>query len=119
MKLYESHNAPNPRRVRIFLAEKSLKVPYEEVDIGKAVNRGEDFRRKNSLGTVPVLELDNGTYISESVAICRYFEELQPEPVLFGSGPEQRALVEMWNRRIEFNLLQPIADSFRQRHDFF
>jgi glutathione S-transferase len=83
------------------------------------VNRGEDFRRKNSLGTVPVLELDNGTYISESVAICRYFEELQPEPALFGSGPEERALVEMWNRRIEFNLLQPIADSFRQRHDFF
>jgi glutathione S-transferase len=119
MKIYESHNAPNPRRVRIFLAEKSLSVSYEEVDIGKAVNRGEDFRRKNSLGTVPVLELDNGTYISESVAICRYFEELQPEPALFGSGPEQRALVEMWNRRIEFNLLQPIADSFRQRHDFF
>ncbi len=119
MKIYESHAAPNPRRVRIFLAEKGLKVPYEEVDIGKAVNRGEDFRRKNSLGTVPVLELDNGTYISESVAICRYFEELQPEPALFGTGPEQRALVEMWNRRIEFNLLQPIADSFRQRHDFF
>jgi len=119
MKLYESHNAPNPRRVRIFLAEKSLKVPYEEVDIDKAVNRGEDFRRKNSLGTVPVLELDNGTYISESVAICRYFEELQPEPALFGSGPEQRALVEMWNLRMEFNLLQPIADSFRQRRDFF
>jgi glutathione S-transferase len=119
MKIYESHNAPNPRRVRIFLAEKNLKVPYEEVDIGKAANRGEDFRRKNSLGTVPVLELDNGTYISESVAICRYFDEVQPEPVLFGSGPEQRALVEMWNRRIEFNLLQPIADSFRQRHDFF
>ena len=119
MKIYESHNAPNPRRVRIFLAEKGLQIPFEEVDISKAVNRGEEFRRKNSLGTVPVLELDNGTCISESVAICRYFEELQPQPALFGTGPEQRALIEMWNRRIEFTLLQPIADAFRQRHDFF
>jgi glutathione S-transferase len=118
MKIYESHNAPNPRRVRIFLAEKGIQVPYEEVDIGKAVNRGAEFRQKNSLGTVPVLELDNGTCVSESVAICRYFEELNPEPALFGSGPERR-VVEMWNRRIEFNILQPIADAFRQRHEFF
>jgi glutathione S-transferase len=119
MKIYESHNAPNPRRVRIFLAEKGLQITFEQVDITNAVNRGEEFRRRNSLGTVPVLELDNGTYISESVAICRYFEEIHPQPALFGSGPEQRALVEMWNRRIEFNLLLPIADTFRQRHDFF
>ncbi|MBV8356398.1 MAG: glutathione S-transferase family protein [Deltaproteobacteria bacterium] len=119
MKIYESHSAPNPRRVRIFLAEKGLQIPFEEVDITKAVNRGEEFRRKNSLGTVPVLELDNGTCISESVAICRYFEELHPQPALFGTGAEQRALIEMWNRRVEFTLLQPIADAFRQRHDFF
>jgi glutathione S-transferase len=119
MKIFESHSAPNPRRVRIFLAEKGIQVPYEEIDIVQAVNRGEDFRKKNSLGTVPVLELDNGTCIAESVAICRYFEELQPQPPLFGVGPEGRALVEMWNRRMEFNILQPIADAFRQRHDFF
>ena len=119
MKIYESRNAPNPRRVRIFLAEKNLQIPHEEVDIVKAVNRGEDFRRKNPLGTVPVLELDDGTFISESVAICRYFEELHPQPSLFGSDAKQRALVEMWNRRMEFNILQPIADTFRQRHDFF
>ncbi|MBV8358545.1 MAG: glutathione S-transferase family protein [Deltaproteobacteria bacterium] len=119
MKIYESHDAPNPRRVRIFLAEKGLQISFEQVDITNAVNRGEEFRRKNSLATVPVLELDNGTCICESVAICRYFEEIHPQPALFGSGPEQRALVEMWNRRIEFNLLQPIADTFRQRHDFF
>jgi glutathione S-transferase len=119
MKIYESHNAPNPRRVRMFLAEKGIQVPYEEVDIGKAINRGEEFRKKNPLSTVPVLELDDGTFISESVAICRYFEELQPEPPLFGAGAKQRALVEMWNRRMEFNILQPIADAFRQRHDFF
>ena len=119
MKLYQSHNAPNPRRVRIFLAEKGIQVPYEEVDIVKAMNRGDDFRRKNALGTVPVLELDDGACISESVAICRYFEELNPLPPLFGAGAKQRAMVEMWNRRMEFNILQPIADTFRQRHDFF
>jgi glutathione S-transferase len=119
MKIYESHNAPNPRRVRIFLAEKGIQVPYEEVDIVKAVNREDEFRKKNPLSTVPVLELDDGTFISESVAICRYFEEVQPLPPLFGADAKQRALVEMWNRRMEFNILQPIADAFRQRHDFF
>jgi len=119
MKIHESHSAPNPRRVRVFLAEKGLQVSYEEVDIGKAVNREEEFRKKNPLSTVPVLELDDGTFISESVAICRYFEELQPLPPLFGADAKQRALVEMWNRRMEFNILQPIADAFRQRHDFF
>ena len=119
MRIFESHSAPNPRRVRMFLAEKDIQVPYEEVDLVQAVNRAEDFRKKNPLGTVPVLELDNGTCISESVAICLYFEELQPQPPLFGVGAEGRALVEMWNRRMEFNILQPIADAFRQRHDFF
>jgi glutathione S-transferase len=119
MKIHESHNAPNPRRVRMFLAEKGIEVPYEEIDIVKGVNRGEDFRKKNPLSTVPVLELDDGTCISESVAICRYFEELHPQPPLFGTDAKQRALVEMWNRRMEFNLLQPIADTFRLRHDFF
>ena len=119
MKIYQSHNAPNPRRVRVFLAEKGIQIPYEEVDIGKKVNRSDEFRKKNSLTTVPVLELDDGTYISESVAICRYFEECYPEPPLFGTDAKERALIEMWNRRMEFNILQPIADTFRQRHDFF
>lgn len=119
MKILESHNAPNPRRVRVFLAEKGIEVPYEQVDIGNKVNRSEEFRKKNPVAGVPVLELDDGTYIAESVAICRYFEELHPEPPLFGSGAKQRAVVEMWNRRMEFNILQPIADTFRQRHDFF
>jgi glutathione S-transferase len=119
MKIYQSQLAPNPRRVRFFLAEKGLQVPYEEVDIVKAVNRGDEFRQKNPLSTVPVLELDDGTCISESVAICRYFEELHPQPPLMGVDAKDRALVEMWNRRMEFNILQPIADAFRQRHDFF
>jgi len=119
MKIYNSSTAPNQRRVRVFLAEKGIQVPYEEVDIAKAVNCGPEFRKKNPLATVPVLELDDGTCISESVAICRYFEELHPSPALFGVTVKDRALVEMWNRRIEFAVLQPIADAFRQRHDFF
>jgi len=88
MKIHESHSAPNPRRVRVFLAEKGLQVPYEEVDIGKAVNRGEEFRKKNPLSTVPVLELDDGSYLSESVAICRYLEGFQPEPI-FRAHPDR------------------------------
>ena len=119
MKIYNSPTAPNPRRVRVFLAEKGVQVPYEDVDIGKAVNRQPEFRKKNPMAGVPVLELDDGTCIAESVAICRYFEELHPEPNLFGVGAKERAEVDMWNRRMEFNLLQPIADSFRQRHEFF
>jgi glutathione S-transferase len=119
MKIYNSSTAPNPRRVRVFLAEKGIQVPYEEVDLVKAVNRGPEFRRKNPLATVPVLELGDGTCISESVAICRYFEKLHPNPPLFGVDAKDQAIVEMWNRRIEFALLQPIADAFKQRHEFF
>ena len=119
MKIYNSPTAPNPRRVRVFLAEKGIQVPYEDVDIVTSVNRGPEFRAKNPRGLLPVLELDDGSYIAESVAICRYFEEIQPDPPLFGVGAKDRALVEMWNRRMEFDLFLPIADSFRQRHDFF
>jgi glutathione S-transferase len=119
MKIYDSQGAPNPRRVRMFLAEKGIQVPYEPVDIGKAVNRQTEFLKINPLAGVPVLELDDGTHIAESVAICRYFEEVQPEPPLFGVGAKERALVEMWNRRIELAVMIPIADSFRQQHAFF
>jgi len=119
MKIYDSKTAPNPRRVRIFVAEKGIQIPYEEVDLVKAVNRGEEFRKKNPSGTVPVLELDDGTCISETVAICRYLEELHQNPPLMGVDAKDRALVEMWQRRMELELLIPIADAFRQRHDFF
>lgn len=119
MKIYNSQTAPNPRRVRIFLAEKGIQVPYEEVDIVNAVNRSPEFRQKNPMGTVPVLELDDGTCIAESVAICRYFEELQPSPPLMGVDARDRAIVEMWQRRMEFELLWPVAHSFRHRHEFF
>ena len=119
MKIYDSTMAPNPRRVRIFLAEKGIQVPYEQVNIAKAENRQPEFLAINPMGGVPVLELDDGTYIAESVAICRYFEELHPEPPLFGADPLDKALVEMWQRRMELNLFTPVALCFRNTHDFF
>lgn len=119
MKIYDSATAPNPRRVRIFLAEKGVEIPYEQVDIVKADNRGVEFRRKNPLGTLPVLELDDGTHIAESVAICRYFEELHPNPPLMGGDARDRALVEMWQRRMELEVFSPITQVFRNSHPFF
>ena len=120
MKLYDSVHAPNPRRVRIFLAEKGIEVPTVQVDIGKAAeNRRPEFLAKNPLGGVPALELDDGTYLAESVAICRYFEEIQPEPPLMGTDARDRAIVEMWNRRMEFEIALPVMQSFRNTHGFF
>ena len=119
MKLLEFTAAPNPRRVRVFLAEKGINVPTEQVDISKAANREPAFLAKNPMGGVPILELDDGTVIAESVAICRYFEELQPEPPLLGVDAVDRGLVEMWNRRMELYLLSNSAGAFRMTHDFF
>jgi glutathione S-transferase len=119
VKLYDSSLAPNPRRVRIFLAEKGIEVPIVAVDIVKAENREPAFLAKNPLGGVPILELDDGTIISESTAICRYFEELQPDPPLMGTDARDRAIVEMWLRRIEFEVAFPIMQMFRNTHDFF
>ncbi len=119
MKLYDSAMAPNPRRVRIFLAEKGLDVEKVPVDIGKAENRKPPFLALNPLGGVPVLQLDDGTCIAESVAICRYFEETHPEPPLMGTDAVDRALVEMWQRRMELEVAIPIMQCFRNTHDFF
>ncbi len=119
MKLYDSTPAPNPRRVRIFLAEKGIEVPLQQVDIGKAENRQVPYIDKNPLGGIPMLELDDGTCIAESVAICRYFEEIQPEPPLMGVDAVDRALVEMWQRRMEFEIFRNITQVFRNTHDFF
>lgn len=109
MKIYidDGGTAPSPRRVRMYLAEKGIDVPYERLELHKA-NRTPEFRRKNPVGTLPVLELDDGTCISESIAICRYFEELHPDPPLFGSTPREKAEVEMWTRRVEHYLYLPI-----------
>jgi len=119
MKLYDSSTAPNPRRVRIFLAEKGIDIPTEQVDIGKRVNLEPDFLAKNPLGKVPVLELDDGTHLSETVAICRYLEGTHPTPPLMGVDPSDAAVVEMWQRRTEFEVAIPIMQCFQNTHDFF
>lgn len=108
MKLYDAGRAPNPRRVRIFLAEKGISVPTEPVDLAKMEQKSDAFTRLNPLQRVPVLVLDDGTVIAETIAICRYFEALQPEPNLFGHSPLEQALVEMWQRRVELDLFYPI-----------
>src|SRR5690606_4829009 len=107
MKLYDGGRAPNPRRVRIFLAEKSIVVPLVQVDLGALEHKSAAFTAVNPLQRVPVLELDDGTRIAESVAICRYFETIQPDPPLFGTDARDMALVAMWERRMEFHLLGP------------
>ena len=120
MKLYSLKNAPNPRRVRIFLAEKRVTLPIEEIeDVVTGLHRAPEFRAKNSLAQLPVLELDDGTTLTESVAICRYFEETVPEPPLFGRSTIERAQVEMWNRRMEIELLLPTIDVFVHTHSFW
>ena len=116
MKLYDGGRAPNPRRVKVFLAEKGITVPIEQVDLGKLAHKSPSYAAINPLQRVPALELDDGTIISESIAICRYFERLHPEPPLFGTDAKDMAVVEMWERRIEFHLLGPISHIFRNSH---
>jgi glutathione S-transferase len=116
MRLYDGGRAPNPRRVRIFLAEKGIKVPAEQLDLGALQQRSEAYTAINPMQRVPALVLDDGTVIAESIAICRYFEAVQPDPPLFGVGALQSALVEMWNRRAELHLLFPVASVFQHLH---
>ncbi|MFZ1103906.1 MAG: glutathione S-transferase [Hyphomicrobiaceae bacterium] len=116
MKILETRTAPNPRRVRIFLAEKGISVSFEELDLMQGALKTPEFTEKNWFQRVPVLILDDGTSISETVAICRYFEELQPEPALFGKGALGRATVEMWSRRMELGLFLGVAQAFRHLH---
>lgn len=119
MKLYDSTIAPNPRRVRIFLAEKGMQVPLEPVDLQRAANRQSDFLAKNPMGGLPVLELEDGTFISESLVICEYFEDLQPEPPLLGRTPAERANARMWERRMELEVMYPLLSAFRHSSPFF
>ena len=116
MKLYDSGRAPNPRRTRIFLAEKGISVPTEQVDMMAMQHKTPEYAAINPLQRMPALVLDDGTIITESIAICRYFEALQPEPPLFGVGAKEIALVEMWNRRCEINFLANVANVFRHLH---
>lgn len=110
MKLYTYSGAPNPRRVHIYLAEKGIEIPFEQVDIMKRANRTPEFMRDvNAVGGLPVLELDDGSHIAESVAICRCLEAMHPDPPLFGTTPKQQGHVEMWIRRIELNVMVPVG----------
>src|SRR5205085_16424 len=105
MKLYDGGRAPNPRRTRIFLAEKGIKLPIETIDLSAMQHKSSDYAAVNPLMRVPALVLDNGTVITESIAICRYFEALHPDPPLFGRGALEIARIEMWNRRMELHFL--------------
>ena len=116
MKLYDAGRAPNPRRVRVFLAEKGVTVPVVSIDLARLEHKAPAYVAVNPLQRTPALELDDGTVISELIAICRYFEELHPEPPLFGTGALERARVEMWQRRLEFGLLGTVAAVFRHLH---
>jgi len=116
MKLYDGGRAPNPRRVRIFLVEKGITVPIEPIDLGAMQQKSAAFTAVNPVQRVPVLVLDDGTIIAESIAICRYFEVLHPDPPLFGSGAKDIAKVEMWNRRLELHLFFPVSHVFRNTH---
>jgi glutathione S-transferase len=116
MKLYDSKMAPNPRRLRIFLAEKGISLPTEQVDMMAKEHKTPEYTALNPLQRMPMLVLDDGTVLTESVAICRYFEELQPEPPLFGIGAKGKAQVEMWNRRCEINFMANVAAVFRHLH---
>jgi len=117
MKLYvDAGRAPNPRRVRIFLAEKGITLPTEAVDLGAQAHKTAEFRAVNPMQRLPALMLDDGTVIAESIAICRYVEALHPAPPLFGEGAREQALVEMWQRRVEFHLLSVVSHAFRHTH---
>jgi glutathione S-transferase len=116
MKLYDDQRAPNPRRVRIFLAEKAIDVPRQQVDIMSGEHKGPAISKLNPFERLPILELEDGQVICESLAICRYFEAVQPDPPLFGAGALDQAMVEMWQRRVEQSLFMPVSFAFRHGH---
>jgi glutathione S-transferase len=119
MKIYDFSIAPNPRRLRIFVAEKGLKIPSEQVNILEGKNRTPEMLAKNPAGGLPVMELDDGSHLAESVAICRYLEGLHPEPNLMGKDYREQAFIEMWSRRIELNLFGVVARAFQNTNELF
>lgn len=119
MLFYDSPNpAPNPRRVRIFAAEKGISLPSKEVSIPAREQKSPEYVAKNPRGQTPALELDNGTVIAESVAICRFLEAVHPDPPLFGRTPTEIGLIEMWNRRVEMILMPPVGAVWVHTHRF-
>jgi glutathione S-transferase len=119
MKIYDFAFAPNPRRLRIFVAEKGLKIPMEQVDLATGKNRTPEMLAKNPAGGLPFVELDDGTHLAESVAICRYLEGLHPEPNLMGKDSREQSFIEMWNRRVELNLFAAAARAFQHTNELF
>lgn len=116
MKIYEDNQAPNPRRVRIFLAEKGLQVEFCQLSIMAGDHKTEEFTKLYPLQRLPILELDDGTVIGETVSICRYFEENHPDPTLMGTTPREKALIDMFQRQVEHVVFAPIAHFFRHLH---
>jgi len=112
MKLYDSMG-PNPHVVRMFIAEKGIEIPAEEVDLMGGANRQSDYLAKNPAGGLPCLELDDGSFLSEITAICEYLEDIRPEPALIGTTPEERAETRMWTRRIDLGICENMANGFR------
>jgi len=119
MHLHTQSSSPNGQRVNVFMQEKGINIAKTEINLRSGENLSEAYRAKNPFARVPVLELDDGSYLSESQAICLYLEGLHPSPNLFGESPRERAMIEMWSRRVELNLLIPVAQAFRNITGFF
>ena len=119
MKLYDLPASPNTRRVRIFIAEKNIEIEMVPIDMMSGENKTEKYLAKNPLGRMPLLELDDGTCIAESIAICRYLENEFPDPPLFGTTSLEKAMIEMWQRCMEFQFLNPLIDIFRNTHEMW
>jgi glutathione S-transferase len=118
MKIYDFFGAPNPKKLRVYLAEKGIKIPVEQVDIVSGQNRQPEFMKKNPLGGLPVLELDDGSVLTESLAIMEYFEELHPNPPMIGTNPLERARVRRLERISELGVLSNVATIFQNTHPF-
>ncbi len=119
MHLYTQSLSPNGQRVSTFLREKGIELPMTEINLRAGENLSDEYRQMNPFGRVPVLELDDGSYLSESQTICRYLEGLHPDPNFFGTTDEEQAIIEMWSRRVELNLMMPVAQAFRNITGFF
>jgi glutathione S-transferase len=112
MKFYNSIG-PNPHVVRMFMAEKGLKIPSQDVDLMAGDNRKPEHLARNPHGQMPALELDDGSFISEILAICEYLEDTNPSPALIGTNPKEKAETRMWTRRVDLNIVEPLTNGFR------
>jgi glutathione S-transferase len=119
LTLLDNQAGSNTKRVRMYLAEKGLEIQRQNVEFSKMEHRTAEFRQINPMAALPVLKLEDGTYLSESYAICRYLEELYPNPPLFGTTPKERAIIEMWNRRIELDVASYVTSFVKHQQPFF